>query len=138
MLYNVNTERIEEQLTYLERCLSICEQLQNKKLSVFEEFALSRSLHIAVECMIDVGSVMIDGFIMRDPGGYEDIIDILEDEQVITADLASTIRQWVKLRERLVRYYTEVKPEELIKAAKDVLKVRSFIESIRQYLKKEL
>ena len=138
MLYNVNTKRIEEQLAYLDRCLTICEQLQNKKLSEVEEFALSRSLHISVECMIDVGSVMIDGFIMRDPGGYEDIIDILEDEQVITADLASTIRQWVKLRERLVRYYTEVKTEELVKAAKEVLKVRSFIESIRQYLKKEL
>lgn len=138
MLYNVNTKRIEEQLAYLDRCLIICEQLQNKKWGEFEEFALSRSLHIAVECMIDVGSVMIDGFIMRDPGGYEDIIDILEDEQVITADLASIIRHWVKLRERLVRYYTEVNPEELIEAAKDVWKVRSFIESIRQYLEKEL
>ena len=34
--------------------------------------------------MMDVGNLMIDGFIMRDPGSYEDIIDILIDEKVIT------------------------------------------------------
>ena len=37
-----------------------------------------------IESIIDVGNTMIDGFIMRDPGGYEDIIDIMEDEKVIT------------------------------------------------------
>ena len=31
---------------------------------------------------------MIDGFIMRDPGSYEDIIDIMEDERVITTEMA--------------------------------------------------
>ena len=31
---------------------------------------------------------MIDGFIMRDPGGYEDIIDIMEDEKVITKEMS--------------------------------------------------
>ena len=29
---------------------------------------------------------MIDGFIMRDPGSYEDIIDILMDERVISEE----------------------------------------------------
>lgn len=27
---------------------------------------------------------MIDGFIMRDPGSYDDIMDILVDEKVVT------------------------------------------------------
>ena len=76
MYYQVNTQRIKEQLAYLDRCLSISEQMQHQPLSELEEFALARALQIAVECIIDVGSLMIDGFIMRDPGGYLDIIDI--------------------------------------------------------------
>ena len=35
-----------------------------------------------MESMMDVGNLMIDGFIMRDPGSYEDIIDILVDEKL--------------------------------------------------------
>lgn len=35
---------------------------------------------------------MIDGFIMRDPGSYEDIIDILVDERVIPKDTKLPIR----------------------------------------------
>lgn len=138
MLYEVNTKRIEEQLAYLARCLLLCEQLKNRTLHDLEEFAMARSLQIAVECIIDVGSVMIDGFIMRDPGGYQDIIDILEDEQVISPDLASTIRKWVKLRERLVRHYTDVRQEELIIAVKEASHVHSFIQSVHNYLDKEL
>ncbi|GAA3319942.1 hypothetical protein GCM10020331_028930 [Ectobacillus funiculus] len=35
---------------------------------------------------LDVGNAIIDGFIMRDPGSYEDIIDILVDEKGCTAE----------------------------------------------------
>src|SRR5690606_20238374 len=97
-----------------------------------------RALQIAVECIIDVGSLMIDGFIMRDPGGYLDIIDILEDEQVLSSDLASTLKSWVLLRERLIRYYTEVRQEELLRAVTSVSTVRLFIQSVERYLEKEL
>lgn len=138
MYYQVNTQRIKEQLAYLDRCLSISEQMQHQPLSELEEFALARALQIAVECIIDVGSLMIDGFIMRDPGGYLDIIDILEDEQVLSSDLASTLKSWVQLRERLIRYYTEVRQEELLRAVTSVSTVRLFIQSVERYLEKEL
>ncbi len=138
MIYEVNIPRIEEQLAYFERCLLICEQLNNKPLHDLEAFALARALHIAVECMIDVGTVMIDGFIMRDPGGYQDIVDILEDEQVISPDLALAISKWVKLRGRLVRQYTDVEQDELIAAAKDVATIRLFAQRVQHYLAKEL
>jgi len=140
MYYQVNTKRIEEQLAYLARCLSICEQMQQQAqpISEVEEFALARALQIAVECMIDVGSLMIDGFLMRDPGGYRDIVDILEDEQVISSDLASIVKEWVQLRERLIRHYTDVKQSELMLAVRHVSKVRLFIHSVQNYLEREL
>ena len=51
---------------------------------------------------------MIDGFIMRDPGSYEDIIDIMEDEQVITPEMADPLKQVIGLRKMIVREFTKV------------------------------
>lgn len=139
MLYDVNTKRIEEQINFLEDCLAICDQfLQTEEIHQMDIFAVSRALHIAVECVIDVGSVMIDGFIMRDPGGYHDIVDILQDEQVIPSDLAERLKDWVNLREKLVRHYTEVEVEELTFKAKEAPHIRRFATYVRNYLSKEL
>ena len=46
---------------------------------------------------------MIDGFIMRDPGSYEDIIDILDDEKVITTEMSEGFKKIVSLRKNLNR-----------------------------------
>lgn len=137
MLYNINTKQINEQLAYLDTCLTICEQVK-EPLSELQSFALARALHLAVECMIDVGSVMIDGFMMRDPGGYQDIVDILSDEQVIPDELAQLLKEWVILRERLVRKYTEVQPQELMAKTKQAEQMRKFITYIQEYLAHEL
>lgn len=48
-----------------------------------EKKALERIVHLLIENVLDVGNAMIDGFIMRDPGSYDDIIDILVDEKVV-------------------------------------------------------
>ena len=31
-----------------------------------------------IESSVDIGNMIIDGFILRDPGNYKDVIDILE------------------------------------------------------------
>ena len=51
--------------------------------NTYEKLALERVNYLLIESIIDVGNSMIDGFIMRDPGSYEDIIDILVDEKVM-------------------------------------------------------
>ena len=38
---------------------------------------------------------MIDGFIMRDPGSYEDIIDILIDEKVIANEKEKPFKELI-------------------------------------------
>lgn len=57
-----------------------------------EKLALERLVQLLIESIIDVGNMMIDGFIMRDPGSYEDIIDILEDEKVIPQSESSAYK----------------------------------------------
>src|SRR3954451_19698817 len=106
-MYEINLERIHSQANYLTTCLHVLHEVGLPSTNI-EQIAVMRSLHIGVECIIDIGNTIIDGFIMRDPGGYLDIIDILEDEQVISLDLAIKLKEFVTFREQLVRNYDQI------------------------------
>nr|WP_255517847.1 MULTISPECIES: HepT-like ribonuclease domain-containing protein [unclassified Thermoactinomyces] len=138
VIYDVNVNRIKEQLSHLELCADLLERLAVGKRELEERFAAERALHLASECMIDVGSVMIDGFIMRDPGGYFDIVDILEDERVIDRETGSKLRNLLSLRERLVRRYTETAWTDLIPYVQDSGWFADFAKQVKTYLQKEL
>ena len=62
-----------------------------------EKAALERVTHLMIESLLDVGNAMIDGFIMRDPGSYDDIIDILIDEKVITAESGKSLKILIQI-----------------------------------------
>jgi uncharacterized protein YutE (UPF0331/DUF86 family) len=65
-----------------------------------------RCLHLAVEVVTDVGSCLIDGFIMRDAGSYEDIISIIHEEQVLgDSGIYGALTSLVALRKPLVQDY---------------------------------
>lgn len=65
-----------------------------------------RCLHLAIEVVTDVGSCLIDGFIMRDAGSYEDIISIIHEEKVLgDSGIYDRIIQLVALRKPLVQDY---------------------------------
>ncbi|KWX71362.1 DUF86 domain-containing protein [Paenibacillus jilunlii] len=65
-----------------------------------------RCLHLAIEVVTDVGSSLIDGFIMRDAGSYEDIISIIHEEKVFEgSSLYGLLIRLVALRKPLVQDY---------------------------------
>ncbi|MGI6127793.1 MAG: DUF86 domain-containing protein [Planifilum sp.] len=142
MVYDVDTDRIERQLRVLRECAAVLEETKRRTGAEQGDsvlfFAASRALHLAVECMIDVGTVMIDGFIMRDPGGYLDIVDILEDERVIPAEGAERIRELVKFRDKLVRGYDRLSFDEVMAQMETVAVLSSFDRWVRDYLRQEL
>jgi uncharacterized protein YutE (UPF0331/DUF86 family) len=142
VVYDVDTDRIERQLRVLRECAAVLEETKRRTGAEQGDsvlfFAASRALHLAVECMIDVGTVMIDGFIMRDPGGYLDIVDILEDERVIPAEGAERIRELVKFRDKLVRGYDRLSFDEVMAQMETVAVLSSFDRWVRDYLRQEL
>src|SRR5690606_19490281 len=78
-----------------------------------------------IEAIIDVGNMMIDGFIMRDPGSYHDIIDILIDENVLPKDHEKSYKALIDLRRMLVQTYLQVdhaEIEKVLNSHKEVLK----------------
>ena len=74
-----------------------------------------------IDCVLDVGNAMIDGFIMRDPGSYEDIIDILMDERVISTEDGQGMKEIILLRKMLTQDYIQMNHDELYKTIQNIL-----------------
>ncbi|MCM3760472.1 DUF86 domain-containing protein [Alkalihalobacillus oceani] len=137
-MYFVDREKIERTLAYME---TISESYVPPMMpqNELERLALERVASVLIEAIIDVGNSMIDGFIMRDPGGYTDIIDILEDEKVIGAEQAASLKELIQLRKQLVQEYVSVNIAEVIEVmTKSQAALRDFPKDVRRYLIEEL
>ncbi|HBI04606.1 MAG TPA: DUF86 domain-containing protein [Paenibacillaceae bacterium] len=142
-MYNVNVARIEETLKYLEKLLQDMAPIVEKLEGVPEDrvllLALERMVHISLECLADVGNHMIDGFIMRDPGSYEDIVEILRDEKVIPDEISAPLKNLVNYRRNLITTYTDIQEEDIYQLSKNSLfALKQFPGYVRNYLEKEL
>lgn len=79
-MYFIDRSKITETINYMNSLLDLYEG-KTSWVTLEDQLALERLSHNIVESIIDVGNSMIDGFIMRDPGSYDDIIDIMTDEK---------------------------------------------------------
>ena len=136
-MYFVDRSKIRERLAYIDYLFDVTnEQTFTTDL---EKLSLERMTHIMIEAMLDVGNMMIDGFIMRDPGSYEDIIDILVDERVIPEEDSERYKQLIRLRQMLVQQYTDIdhaQLEQVIQGNKEQLS--QFSKHVTTYLDNEL
>ncbi|HJV44362.1 MAG TPA: HepT-like ribonuclease domain-containing protein [Bacillota bacterium] len=143
-MYNVNTDKINEILTFMENSLfpvfkSLVQQPNETMTEQITGHALSRVFHLCIEGMTDIGNFLIDGFIMRDPGSYEDIVDIMEDETVYTKEQAFVFKQIISLRKSLVIDYTQNNVTELHNTlTTHYVVILQYPQIIREYLQKEL
>lgn len=137
-MYFVDREKIEEILVFLEKQLELIEKTPVWQTDI-EKSALERLCHTALEAILDVGNNMIDGFIMRDPGSYFDIIHILEDEKVITNEMAAGFKEVVQYRKEIVVEYTTINHEEMLAVyLKQLPLLKEFAPSVRRYIENEL
>lgn len=137
-MYFVDREKIEEILVYLEKLIALFSH-QQEWSSPIEKAALERIAQMMLEAVIDVGNAMIDGFIMRDPGSYEDIVEILMDEKVISEETGKTLKQLIAYRKELVQSYTQINHFELQKEfAANLNSFSVFAMNVREYLVNEL
>ena len=137
-MYFVDRNKIEQTLRFFENQLALFDSTPAWQ-SESENRALERISHLMIECILDVGNDMIDGFIMRDPGSYDDIMDILTDEKVVAEEEGNKLKQLISSRKQLVQEYQHADHQELfalITSNKDVLK--AFPVRVRTYLETEL
>jgi uncharacterized protein YutE (UPF0331/DUF86 family) len=137
-MYFVDREKIESTLVYLEKRVSLFTH-QQEWATELEKAALERLTQMMIDSILDVGNAMIDGFIMRDPGSYEDIIEILTDEKVITVEMGKSLKILISYRKVLVQDYTKINHEELLeqfkKKSNDII---LFAANVRDYIANEL
>jgi uncharacterized protein YutE (UPF0331/DUF86 family) len=142
-MYYVNTEQIEVRLAVIPHLAEAAQRLQVEwspdKPDLLHALAQERTLHLAIEAVTDIGSLMIDGFLMRDASSYEDIIDILHGEGVFGKELAEPLHELVRLRKLLVQDYMRIEREALnpLTARLPDLLPR-FAQSVRKFIEKEL
>jgi uncharacterized protein YutE (UPF0331/DUF86 family) len=140
-MYNVNTQRIEQRLEFLPEIIHVLEYLRDHwgKDKMLAGFAQERALHLAVEAVTDVGSDMIDGFLMRDASSYEDIVEILREERVISPEVADPLLELAQLRKSIVQDYLTFSRTELHPLTTALpAALRSFIGQVREFIRKEL
>jgi len=138
-MYFVDRKKINATLSYMKVIVPLLEKSQALCSDAIGELALERMAQNIIESITDVGNSMIDGFIMRDPGSYEDIIDILVDEKVIPARMDGPIKEVLALRKMLVRDFVSVNHQEVAITMQENLDVlKQFPEYIEHYLNHEL
>lgn len=143
MLYHVDVEKIERYLQYIEAQLPILNLLSDSKEANLNEpvirLAAERLLHLLAEAITDVSSLVIDGFMLRDPGSYRDMVEILAQEGAFSAAYGERLGELVAFRSRLVRNYLDVTVQELEQALRLAVQIApSFPSYIRSFLAEEL
>lgn len=137
-MYFVDRERIEAMLQFMNKQIAAFEKMTVWD-SVMEQAALERFAHTIIEAILDVGNAMIDGFIMRDPGSYDDIIDILLDEKVIDQEMSDGLKSIISLRPELVQEYIDVNHQQVQQTfLENVHVLKDFAPKVNHYLEKEL
>ena len=138
-MYFVDRNKIALNLNHMNELITVLEENTDWLHSSVNKLALQRIGHNLMEAMMDVGNLMIDGFIMRDPGSYEDIIDILVDEKVITPEMDAPLKAVVGLRKMLVREFIQVNDEEVLNILTTNLPaIKQFPGLVQDYLTNEL
>ncbi|WP_346234740.1 DUF86 domain-containing protein [Lysinibacillus telephonicus] len=138
-MYFVDRNKISITLKHLDELVAIFEKEDNWLRDDISKLALQRIGHNVMESMMDVGNLIIDGFIMRDPGSYDDIIDILIDEKVVTTEMEKPLKDVVGLRKMLVREFVQVDNEQVLNVLQESLQaIKQFPDLVRNYLENEL
>lgn len=137
-MYFIDRKKMEATLRFMEQQLALFDS-QPVWGTAIEKAALERIAQTVVESVIDVGNAMIDGFIMRDPGSYEDIIDIMDDENVILPEQSAPLKDVIGLRKTLVRDYASISHDELTAVLiANKKELADFPNRVRVYLENEL
>lgn len=127
-------DRLEEYLS----------QLQELRKHSFREFEkdwkiyqlVDHSLHLAIECLIDIGKTLLIEKKLKKPQTYKEVFDILNKNKIISSELTEELKDLVEFRNSLIHDYLFLDLEDIYDVSQNKLKVFSeFLEAVRKILK---
>ena len=100
--------------------------------------AVERYLEIALECVLDIGEMIISREGFRKPETYREVIEILGEKGILPEKLAKKFAEAAKFRNLLVHMYAEVDVEIVYEILQNNLgDFDEFAKHIARYLKKK-
>lgn len=140
-MYYIDEKEIQLRLEYIPKLVGDIEHLTQAfdPDNNLHFLAQERLLHLSIEVVTDIGSYLIDGFMMREASSYEDIIEVLEGEKVFSSVQGQHLLSLVRLRRPLVQEYISferINLHSVINGLPDTLK--RFAEGVESFITKEL
>lgn len=120
-MYFVDKQLLIERLDYIEKL--------SHDVADESGYGLERVCHMLIEVTVDVGNMIIDGFILRDPGSYSDVMDIMAIEGVMSEENKDKIVESFEWRLKLQREYTTINHAQL---KEDFIKVKDIYAQFKQ------
>ena len=135
-------EAIIARLDKLDEYGKILKELQKASRSEFiTDYHLyglaERYLQLSIECLLDIGRLIITGLGLRKPDRHQDIVEILWEAGVISSDLASRLQGIAGFRNILVHDYLKINRDLVYEnLQKGVVDLEDFSQQIAKLLKK--
>lgn len=138
----VDTESIAARFKHLKDYLKILKELRKINKSIFIDdyhyYGLAeRYLQLAIECVLDVGNMLIVSLDLRKPSDKQEIIDVLEEGKVVSSLLATRLSGIARFRNLLVHEYVKIDRAKVYNILKDkIADFEVYMLAITRYLKK--
>jgi len=135
----VDADLVREKLLQLEEYINDLAEYQDLNLEKLTNDKilfryLERTLHLAVEAVLDIGSHIISDKRMGNPKFSSQIIEILAENNIIKENVSNYI-EMAKFRNIIVHDYAEIDPEILLMIIKNNLKdLKAIFKWYRDYI----
>jgi uncharacterized protein YutE (UPF0331/DUF86 family) len=139
----VDTESIATRFKHLRDYLKILKELKkiNKSafISDYHYYGLAeRYLQLAIECILDVGNMLIVSLDLRKPSDKQETIDILEENKIVSSLLATRLSGIARFRNLLVHEYVKIDRAKVFNILNErIPDIEAFMLGITRYLKKK-
>ena len=135
----VDQEIVKNKLSHLEEYIHDLDEYNDLKLKDLKNDKilfryLERTLHLAVEAILDIGSHIISDERLGNPRFNTDIVKILAENNIIKENLDDYIKM-AKFRNIIVHDYAEIDAEILLKIVQENIKdLKAIFKWYKEYI----
>jgi uncharacterized protein YutE (UPF0331/DUF86 family) len=127
-------EKLQEYVTYLKGYQG--HRLEDIKKDHTLQGAILHYLQLAIECVLDIGEILISGLKLKKPEQAREVLIILAENDIIPKDFAKSFSPIAGLRNILVHEYVDVDMDKVYGYLKNKLvDFDLYARKIAQYIK---
>jgi len=140
----LDLEGITTRLRKLDEYTNYLKQLQELSepdfLGDFRLFgAVERYLQLSIECLLDMGQMIIGGVGLQKPEKHQEVIDILAEAEIVPHDLAERLEGAGGFRNILVHDYLDIDRHIVYRTLQDDLgDIRDFAATVAKFVTETL